>query len=410
MKSLNYGVVCVAVAAFCTCFASAQDLSSLAPALPHIYTVIKKLCGDQPAFSASASLEVTTTGSTNSMMMPSKFTFFGNDMRWDLDAGQMTGEMSPEAAAALREANLDKICFIARLDKKVCYVIFPRVQAYASFPIPGADISEALTTAKNINLKTEVLGKETMDNYACTKNRITVPGEAKFHEEAIVWAATELNNYPIRIDLITPNGSLLFHFRDIKLTPPPPNTFEVDTNYVLKADSQEIMEFAKQQQEQREGLNPLPPSDVGVEGRILHCGITTSGSGVKINAPDDPTGKHLLVTPGTTTLETETNRIPARLGIAFGCYCEVSGLPQQLGDKAEIEAVWTYPPMVKPDGSISKGFSAADLSRINTDGGVRGWVGYRFEKDFELVSGEWKFELRYEGKTLAKQSFTVYRE
>ena len=406
------GGLCVTVAVFSSCSASAQDFSAIAPALPHISTVIKKLCGEQPSFSADATVDLTETGSTQTMMiMPSKFTFSGNDMRWDLDAGQMSGSaMPPEAAAALRDAKLDKMCFIARLDKKAGYVVFPGVQAYIYFPIPESEISQALETAKDIKLKTEVLGKETVDGYDCTKNRITVPKEADLHEEAIVWSAAILKNYPIKLEIGTPDGKMIFHFRDVKFDTPPVGTFDVATNLVCKASSQEIMEFAKQQQEQREGLNPLPPSDVGVKARILHWGITTPGNGVKVNAPDDPTGNHLFVTPGTTTLETETNRIPARLGVSFGCYCEVSGLPQKLGDKTEIQTVWTYPQMVKPDGSISKWFASADLSRINTDGGVRGWVGYRFEKDFELVLGEWKFELRYEGKTLATQTFTIYRE
>jgi hypothetical protein len=66
--------------------------------------------------------------------------------------------------------------------------------------------------------------------------------------------------------------------------------------------------------------------------------------------------------------------------------------------------------MVKPDGSVSKGYTFADTRRINTDGGVKLWAGFRFENDYELVPGEWRLELSYEGKTLASQNFTVYRE
>jgi hypothetical protein len=42
-----------------------------------------------------------------------------------LDAGRMTGEMPPEAAVALTQAKLDKVCFITSLDKKMGYVVFP---------------------------------------------------------------------------------------------------------------------------------------------------------------------------------------------------------------------------------------------------------------------------------------------
>jgi len=75
VKRLNYLAVCVAVAAIFPSAALAQDFSSLALALPHVFIVIKKTCGESPSFSADAVLELTETGSTNAMMvMPSKFT------------------------------------------------------------------------------------------------------------------------------------------------------------------------------------------------------------------------------------------------------------------------------------------------------------------------------------------------
>jgi hypothetical protein len=391
---------------------TAQDFSSLAPVLPQISTIIKKISGAPPSFSANATVELTEAGSTNSMIvMPSKFTFADNKMRWDLDAGQMSGSiMSPEASLALRNAKLDQICFIERLDKKAEYVVFPGAQAYLNVPIPESELSNTLEKAENIKLKTEVLGKETLDGYDCTKSRITVPAEANLHEEAIVWSASELKNYPIKLEIDTRAGRVAFHFRDVKFDAPPAGVFEVATNFACRASSQEIMDFAGQQQKQGGVLNPPRSSDDGVEARILHFGITTSGNGIKVDAPDDPTGKHLLFRTGTLALKTETNRIPARVGVSFGCYSEVSGLFSKFGERAEVEITWTYPPMVKRDGSISKGFTFKEMPWVNHDGVARCWAGYRFDNDFELVPGAWRLDVRYEGKTLATQIFTVFLE
>lgn len=190
---------------------------------------------------------------------------------------------------------------------------------------------------------------------------------------------------------------------------PSNGTRNVAANIAGKSSSQETMALVKQQKVQSEELNP-PPTDVVVAARILQRGIIRTGKVKEATALDDPTGRHLTVKTSSVFLETDTSRIPARIGISFGCFCEVSGLKKKFGDNAEVETVWTYPVMLKPDGSISRGFSFPDLSTANLDGKGRGWSGYRFEKDFELVPGEWRLELRYQGRTLATQVFTVYRE
>jgi hypothetical protein len=153
--------------------------------------------------------------------------------------------------------------------------------------------------------------------------------------------------------------------------------------------------------------NPAEAPATEVQGRILQYGIATSGSGTSVNAPNDPTGKHLILKPGTIHLETATNRIPARIGVAFGCFCEISGLVPTNADV--LTAVWTYPPMLKPDGAFSTGFAFTHELRIARDGRAIGWVGYHFEYPYELVPGEWRLELKYKAKSIATQEFTVYK-
>lgn len=209
-------------------------------------SVIKKLCGGQPSFSANATFELTETGSTNVMMkVPSVLTFSGNDMRWDWDAGQMTGNiMPPEISKALRDAKLDKINFISRFDEKAGYVVFPGVCAYVSNSIPDSEISRILRKAESVQLKSEVVGKEIADGYDCTKTRITIPEETKFHESATVWSASELTNHPVKLELDIPDGKLTFHFRNVKFDAPPAGSFDIATNFVRKANAQDILDVA----------------------------------------------------------------------------------------------------------------------------------------------------------------------
>ena len=65
------------------------------------------------------------------------------------------------------------------------------------------------------------MGKEIVDGYSCTKTRITIPEEAKFQESATVWSAPELTNRPVKLELDIPDGTLIFHFRNVTFDAPP---------------------------------------------------------------------------------------------------------------------------------------------------------------------------------------------
>jgi hypothetical protein len=377
------------------------DFSGMGSGLPEVVSVIKKLCGGQPSFSANATVELTDTDSTNTTMrVPSVLTFSGNDMRWDWDVGQMTGSiMPPEISKALKNAKLDKINFISRFDEKASYVVFPGVCAYVRNLIPDSEISRILQKADTVQLKSEVMGKEIVDGYSCTKTRITIPEEAKFHESATVWSAPELTNRPVKLELDIPDGTLIFHFRNVTFDTPPAGIFDTATNFICKADAKDILDVAAQQ---------LEPREPELTGKIASYGIVLPGKMTTVDAPTDPTGKHSFQKSHTTTPKVVTNRIPAKLGVAFGCLWEISGQPDDVY-QADIETVWKYPTMVKMDGSISKGFSY-DYGKGHAIAGVKRWDGYVFEKEFELVPGEWTFELKANGKTIATQNFVVYLE
>lgn len=156
-------------------------------------------------------------------------------------------------------------------------------------------------------------------------------------------------------------------------------------------------------------LNQPLPADSAIKARILQYGITTSAIGTSVNAPSDPTGRHLVLARGTTSLETATNRIPAKIGVAFGSFCEITGLEQQDRGEAELTVVWTYPSMIKPDGAVSTGFAYRGKLKMDSDGRASGWVGYHFENSYELVPGEWRLELKYRGIAIATQAFTVFK-
>jgi hypothetical protein len=147
----------------------------------------------------------------------------------------------------------------------------------------------------------------------------------------------------------------------------------------------------------------------GIEGKVSGYGILKVPTDQHTESePQSPAGvAHIYHTLPSIT--TATNRIQAKIGTVFGMIYEISNPEAKDGDLADLEVVMSFPPMAKPDGSTSRGFSHFVKSPY-TNHKTWCWVDYSFDNDFELVPGLWRFEVRSGGKTLCSQEFTVYRE
>lgn len=146
---------------------------------------------------------------------------------------------------------------------------------------------------------------------------------------------------------------------------------------------------------------------------------TTPAPFAKINAYGiyATSGENIVSTPGTTSgwtrrigkfsLVEQTDRIPARMGIRFEIDYTIYGLPanQTVG----FSKVVSHPPMTPPGGAEKRGYKIEDNWQTSPNGTAKGITGYGFDHDYEMVPGEWKFELWYANQKLLEKTFTVYR-
>jgi hypothetical protein len=145
-----------------------------------------------------------------------------------------------------------------------------------------------------------------------------------------------------------------------------------------------------------------------IKGKITSYGIfKISGKEEIVKSPETTSGI-TRIPAGTPTLTTSTDRIPAKIGVRFGMWYEISNLPISDGE-VELTKIARHPVVTKPDGSISTGFTFIEKLQVK-DGRVIGWTGYGFDHDYELVAGDWEFEMQFKGKTVCKQKFTVFKE
>jgi hypothetical protein len=118
-----------------------------------------------------------------------------------------------------------------------------------------------------------------------------------------------------------------------------------------------------------------------------------------------PTGEIALPLKSTNLEETST--VPARIGVEFGLEYKIVGEPA--GTDVSLEFVISYPEVGLADPESSTPLRESRFERTKSIGEVV-YLGYGFENDWELVTGAWTFEIRYDGRKLAEESFTVVTE
>ena len=97
----------------------------------------------------------------------------------------------------------------------------------------------------------------------------------------------------------------------------------------------------------------------------------------------------------------QTDTIPSILGLTFGLEYEIETTPKQFG-YVKFEQVWIFPQTIVD----AKG-SQIDQLRYTADIDVNypTYSTYALEKDYELVKGQWKFQLYLDGKLFHERTF-----
>jgi hypothetical protein len=135
---------------------------------------------------------------------------------------------------------------------------------------------------------------------------------------------------------------------------------------------------------------------------IVDAGIYTVATGEETADPDAPTGT--IAAPTTATLVEATTAIPGRRGLEFGLRYVIVGEPA--GAEVSLDFVIAYPAPGLVDPAEPEPLRESRFTRPKQIGETI-YLGYGFENDWEIVPGEWRFEIWYEGSRLAERRFAV---
>ena len=144
-------------------------------------------------------------------------------------------------------------------------------------------------------------------------------------------------------------------------------------------------------------------------GVVFEYGIYNAiRKGRLMGSLETDTGK-VMSKPVLELIET-TDRVPMVKDTYFAYRYRVLDLPKVEAKKpaVELRKVLIHPPMTLPDGSISTGWDRVFKGRTSS-GQVIAFDGYAFNEEYELVEGDWTFQIWFRDEMMLEQKFTTYQ-
>lgn len=227
LRSLLFGLLCLNLTA---------HAQMGPPHGPRFGGAMDKLFGHNQSFSATLDMQMKTSAEGNTMDMPGTIYFDSGQSRFEMNMSEMKGhQMPPETAAHMKAMGMDKMVTITLPQDKTAYLIYPDMQAYVEMPVANTEAD-----TNDFKMETTELGKETVDGHPCVKNKVVMTDPEGNQHESTVWNATDLNNFPVKIEQNGEGHQVTMMFKDIKLSKPDASLFKPPTGFT-KYDSMQAM-------------------------------------------------------------------------------------------------------------------------------------------------------------------------
>lgn len=146
-----------------------------------------------------------------------------------------------------------------------------------------------------------------------------------------------------------------------------------------------------------------------LRGKVFEYGIyRAQRKGRVLGNLSTNTGK--IVSKPVLELEETTDRIPLVKNTYFAYRYRLMDLPKIEAKKpvVDVRKVLIHPEMTLPNGTKSTGWDRMDRGRTSA-GQVIAFDGYAFNEDYEMVEGDWIFQIWFQDKKMVEQKFTTYK-
>ncbi len=243
MKRLNFIRKAILAAALFL-FVSNRSFGQIPGGAPAgINATMMKLFGEHPAFTADIEAHITAP-SHQPLNLTMTMACLDNKVRSEVDMNKMSGKGMPaQALAQMKQMGMDHVVSIIRPDKKTIVLIYPNLRAYTELPLAEGDTGAA---AKEPKMEKAALGKETVEGHPCVKSRVTFTDDKKQKQEILVWNATDLKNFPVKMQMDTAGSEVTMIYKHVQFARPAARQFEPPAGYAKYSDQMQIIQKAAQ--------------------------------------------------------------------------------------------------------------------------------------------------------------------
>lgn len=216
----------------------ASASAQMGPPQTGISAAMLKMFGDTKAFSAKADARLLDKDQKEISSIPLTMSLRDGKLRADMDLSEVkNGSIPPEAGAMMKQAGMDKMVTVVRPDKKATVISYPGLKSYAEVPFSESEAAQEKVEFTDA-------GKETIDGHPCTKKKITSTDSKGRPQEAFVWQASDLKNFPVQMQMAQRKNTLIVKFQPPKLEAPEAALFDTPAGYTKYNSVQDLMQAA----------------------------------------------------------------------------------------------------------------------------------------------------------------------
>jgi hypothetical protein len=205
---------------------------------PQVSAPMSELFGEHKAFTATIKNDIKTGDET--LSMPCKMSFLDGKCRLDVDLTQSKGsQMAPGMGQELKALGMAEMTVITYSGKDTQLLIYPGLKSYAEIANTSATGTNGASKAKMTSTE---LGKETIEGHPCVKNKVLITDAQGKASEATVWNASDLKNFPVRIDTVDGTTKNSMVFSAVKFDKPDAKLFEAPSGYTRYTSVEAMMQ------------------------------------------------------------------------------------------------------------------------------------------------------------------------
>ena len=222
---------------------TAQMPMSLTGASGGFNASLAKFFGLNKAFSAKAEAVIREKATRETSTIPMSFALLDGKIRMELDLSQIKSkQMTSEALTMVKQMGMSRMTSIISPEKRLMYVVYPSLQAYVELPL--SEDQDGVGT--ELKISTAEAGKDNVEGHPCTKHKVVVTDKKGRKQEGFTWNATDLKDFPVKMEFTDAEATLILVYREIQLSPPEAQGFEAPAGYAKHADMQALMRSAAQ--------------------------------------------------------------------------------------------------------------------------------------------------------------------